>query len=145
MVKVVKGRPKGPKKIGAVSPMQSERMLAQKQMGIQQGEWALLGSACRSGSPQLTDCAHIIEREQPGVAFNRKHADTLAMMPMQEKMKAFESASDDSRRNFWLQRAEEKKALAAKPKAPKVRAGCTQIRSAVSHACTAGQGTDTAS
>lgn len=68
------------------------------------------------------------EREQPGVAFNRKHADTLALMPMQEKMKAFESASDDSRRNFWLQRAEEKKALAAKPKAPKVRRRRQRLR-----------------
>jgi hypothetical protein len=77
----------------------------------------------------------------------RKHSDTLASMPMQDKMKvaksafflfcfvlccfvllcfgcspdcqAFESAgAADSRRNFWIKRAEEKKAVAAKPKAP---------------------------
>ena len=51
----------------------------------------------------------------------RKHSDTLASMPMSEKMKAFESHSAaDARRSMWLKKAEEKKGH--KPKAPKGKA-----------------------
>ena len=56
----------------------------------------------------------------PGV--QRKHSDTLASLPLSEKMKQFESGAAEQRRSMWLKRAEEKKGPAKKPKAPKGKA-----------------------
>jgi hypothetical protein len=87
--KVVKGKPKTPTKYRPVKKTVKKAVNYDRAFGQQQV----------APPPQ----------GYGGASAGRRHSDTLASMPMQEKMKAFEShGAANSRRDFWIKRAEEK-------------------------------------